>query len=976
MYKKKHLSLSVSIYAGFLSAFAIPILPATAQEKSNEIEEVLVTGSRIRINPLDQTSPVTSISEEDLKRSGITSIADFLQRLPASGGALNTRFNSSGNFGFPPDGGGIGAGAAQIDLRYLGAKRVLVLVDGVRWVNGSSASGVSSATDLNTIPNSIIERVEVLEDGTSAIYGADAIAGVVNIITKKNYQGFGVETYAGQFEQGDGTTQEVSLSWGTTSEKTNMFFSLNFNDQQEVLAADRSIAQTPIPRVPNCGAGCSSGTPQGRFVLTDPNTGNALDLTINDGVGGVPSYDPTNPGGGNDDFHVFTNADRFNFAPFNLVMAPVKRVGIFSQVVHSLTDNIKLNTKALYNNRSSKNQAAPEPLFIGPEAGNGNLMDTISVDASNPYNPFGFTIDAATNPYFIGRRPLEGGPRVFEQNVDTFYSSLGLDGNFNLNERSFFWDMTVAYSKNRATQIKNGGYNSAKLKVALGPLEECNATPGCVPFNIFGGQGADGQGTITPEMLDWVSFIQKDVSEQQLYDFTANLSGSLLDLPAGPLGFAVGYERRKQRGFFEPDAVVVAGESAGVQSTPTSGEYDTDEYYGELRIPLLSEQFLADKLSLSLAARSVEYNTFGSQTSSKLGLNWRPHSDILLRYSVSEGFRAPGIGELFGSDARFDQTLNDPCSNLNAVTDQSVIDNCIALGVPEDGSYEQFNPQISVTTGGNSELKPETSQGRVAGLVYAPSWVDSVAGVENLGVEVNYFDIKVDDAIQAVDAEVQLNRCISTLDPVSCAGISRTANGVINGFSNQLTNIGSIETSGYDLRIDYTSPQTSVGSFAVNWSSSILDKYVVATPTSSGFASVDRAGTELGDPETAYPELKSTLKVDWLIADWSLSFTSRFIDQVSESCVGLSDFPGLCSNPDLENDSESKNTMDAVIYQDFQVTWFNSQDSNDLSLSFGINNLFDQDPPECYSCALNGFDATTYDVPGRFFYMRLAYRMQ
>nr|MBX2859163.1 TonB-dependent receptor [Cellvibrionaceae bacterium] len=766
------------------------------------------------------------------------------------------------------------------------------------------------------------------------------------------------------------------LSWGTSTEKTKMFFNLSFNDQQEVLASDRGIAQTPIPRVPNCGAGCSSGTPQGRFSLVDPNTGTELDLTINDGVTGIPVYDPTNPGGDSDDFHVFTNADRFNFAPFNLVMAPVQRVGFFSQVVHSLFDNVNLTAKALYNNRESTNQAAPEPLFIGPEAGSGNLMDTISIDASNPYNPFGFTLDAETNPYFIGRRPLEGGPRVFQQNVDTFYASLGLDGNFTFNERSYYWDVTAVHSKNRATQIKTGGYNSAKLKVALGPLEDCEATLGCVPFNVFGGQGANGEGTITPEMLNWVGFVQKDVSEQQLFDLTANLSGTLLDLPAGPLGFAVGYERRTQKGFFEPDAVVVAGESAGVPSTPTSGEYDTDEFYAELRVPVLSEMFLADKLSLSFAARSVEYSTFGSQTSSKLGLNWRPISDLLVRYSISEGFRAPGIGELFGSDARFDQTLSDPCSNLSEVTNQNTIDNCIALGVPADGSYSQFNPQISVTTGGNSELKPETSNSQVTGVVYAPSWVDNLSWADTLSVEVNYFDIEVDDAVQALDAEVQLDRCVNTLDAVSCAGISRTASGVINGFANQLTNIGSIQTSGYDLRFNYLSPETSVGSFTVNWSSSVLQEYIVTTPTSSGFSGIDRAGTELGDPEAAYPELKSTLNLDWQMADWRFSLSARFIDSVSESCVGLSDFPGLCSEPNLDDDELSENTMDRTIYQDVQVTWFKDRDDGELTVSLGVNNLFDQQPPECYSCALNGFDATTYDVPGRFLYLRLGYRMR
>ncbi len=959
-----------SILSSFLS------VSSYADDSEEKIaEEVLVTGSRIRMNPLEQGAPVTTLSTEDIKGTGITSIADILQRMPTSGGALNSRFNSSGNFGFPPDGGGIGAGAAQIDLRYLGSKRVLVLVDGVRWVSGSSASGVASATDLNTIPNAIIERVEILEDGASAIYGSDAIAGVVNIITKKDYQGFGFEAYSGRFDEGDGITDEYNLNWGVSDEDTNMFFSLSYNDQGSILASDRTIAQNPIPFVPDCGAGCSSGTPQGRFFLTDPNTGTDLDLTINDGVTGIPVYDQANPGGAGDDFHAFTSADRFNFAPYNLLMAPVKRWGAFTQITQALSSNVNLRAKALYNNRESTNQAAPEPLFIGPEAGNGNLMDTISIDVTNPYNPFGFTIDADTNAYFMGRRPLEGGPRIFEQNVDTFYVSLGLDGNFSISDNTYYWDATLASSKNRATQIKNGGYNSAHLKLALGPLAGCEAVAGCVPFNIFGGQG-NGEGTITQDMLDWVSFVQKDVSEQKLLDFTANLSGSLLELPAGPLGFAVGFEYREQEGFFQPDAVVVAGESAGVPSSPTAGEYDTAEYYAEFNVPLLADLPGADLLALSLAARNVDYSTFGSDTSNKLGIRWRPMDDLLVRASTAEGLRAPGIGELFGSTARFDQTLADPCSDLNSVTNSTTVNNCIALGVPADGSYEQFNPQISVTTGGNPDLKPETSTSTMWGLVYSPTWVESISWIDTMDFELNHYDIELDNAIQALDAEVQINLCVATLDPALCSGISRTAGGVINGFSNQLTNIGGITTSGYDFSINYVSPSTEKGSFKVSWTNSMMSEYVVKNPSSNGFINVNREGTELGDPETAYPEWKSSLKVDWLYGKWNASWSMRFIDEVTESCTGLVDFPGLCSNPDSTDDSLSTNTLDATMYHDLQLTWLNETDKNQFSVSAGINNVLAEDPPACFSCALNGFDATTYDVPGRFMYLRLNYRLQ
>ena len=238
---KTGIASRTTILASAIAAVSM-ISPVVSAQDEQTIEEVLVTGSKIRQAAVDRASPVNTLSEDDLKRVGVTSIADILNQLPNSGGALNSRFNSSGNFGFPPDGGGIGAGAAQVDLRNLGAKRTLVLVDGVRWVHGSSASGVSNATDLNTIPSAIIDRIEILEDGASAIYGSDAIAGVVNIITKKDFEGFEVGLYGGQYDESDGETQELSLTWGVTNKGTNIMFSGSYNNQEEILAKDRDIS--------------------------------------------------------------------------------------------------------------------------------------------------------------------------------------------------------------------------------------------------------------------------------------------------------------------------------------------------------------------------------------------------------------------------------------------------------------------------------------------------------------------------------------------------------------------------------------------------------------------------------------------------------------------------------------------------------------------------------------------------------------
>lgn len=982
MYRPTRVGPVCTLAFAVAAAFGATTLTISAHaQKDASQEEVLVTGSRIRQDPLNEGAPIFSIDSEEIRKTGLTSIGDYLQRMSTSGGALNTKFNSSGNFGFPPDGGGIGAGAAQVDLRYLGSKRVLVLVDGIRWVNGSSASGVASATDLNTIPISIIERIEVLEDGASAIYGSDAIAGVVNIITRKEFEGLEVSAYAGTYDEGDGQSQEYSISLGTKSDRTSVFFNLSHVNQDEIFARDRPISSTPIPFVTD-GTGGSSGTPQGRFAFFDPNTGNVIDCTINDGVSGIPNYDPASPCAG-DDFNPFDTSDRFNFSQFNLLLTPSERTSIYSQAQYELTQNTRMYIKGLFNNRKSKNQAAPEPLFIGPDAGNGNLMDTIGIHATNPFNPFGFDLsatpvpgfdangDGADDPNFIfaGRRPLEGGPRVFQQDVNTWYIGGGLQGEFDAADRTFFWDANLVWSRNRADQIKNGGYNSAHIKQALGPLADCTAP--CVPLNLLGGQGANGAGTITPAMLGWISFTQKDVSEQELVDFSANITGDIVDLPAGPLAFAFGFEHREQDGFFQPDSVVIAGESAGVPSSATAGGFDSDEFFLELSVPLLEDVPGADLLDLSLAVRTSDYSTFGSATTTKFGVRWRPISSLLLRGTLGEGFRAPGIGELFGSASRFDQTIDDPCSDMLGLSGtrpaqpQAIVNACTTLGVPANGSYVQNNPQISVTTGGNINLKPEEADSYTLGMVYDAPWVEDLTWAEQLQMEVSYYNHELTGAIQGIDAEVQLQSCVNTLDPSLCSGIGRTQNGTINAFGNQLANIAGVETSGYDVAFTYRSPAFEIGQFEATWVNTFLDEYTQILPTSTGTQQNSLQGTEVGDPEQAYPEWKSSVTVSWFKNDFAGSMIWRHIDSVDEDC-------GQGAGSCLAN---TRNELDPTNYVDVQGTWAPSAGSlQGLELTLGITNLFDEDPPTCFSCALNGFDATTYDPPGTYGYLRATYR--
>lgn len=953
--QRRHV-LAKAIQLSLLIALpGIAVAQDAPAEDAITLDRIEVTGTRIKKAEIEGQVPVQTLTREDIERTGLTSIGDIVQRLTGSGSALNTKFNSSGNFGFPPDGSGVGAGSAQVDLRHLGSKRVLVLVDGIRWVNEASASGVGAATDLNTIPLAIVERIEVLEDGASAVYGSDAIAGVVNIITRRNFDGAQVTVNYGQYDQGDGQTSGVDSAWGGSSDRANWFLGASFVEQQRINSRDREQSAWPRP-----GGGIAFGsafTPTGRFFIRDPNTGARLDLTTNTGVT-APVYNPAQTGCvRTDGFHCFTSADRFNFSQFNLLLTPSKRAGLFGQFRFDLNENTSWYAKALYNRRESTNEAAPEPVQLGPAAGNA-FANRAVISRLNPFNPFGFDLISSgpgANITFFGWRPIKGGPRVFEQEVETSYFGTGVEGSFDLGARAYLWDVNFASSVNRAEQTNYGSYNIRRIVQALGSQASCQAIPGCVPLNVFGGPDV-----VTPAMLAWIQPIVRDESENKLQLFSANITGDLFDLPAGPVSFASGYEYRKYEGFYQPDPITVAGEYNGVPSLPTAGEYDVNEVYTELSVPLLAESPWAKKLDLSLAGRYSDYSTFGGNFTGKVGLRWQVVDELMFRATVAEGFRAPPIGELFGSASRFDAQLRDPCliSTTGAPPTGSPA-NCAALGVPPGAV--QINNQISVLTGGNPNLQPESADSFTAGMVWSPSFLENTAISERIDVEVTFYKHEIEGAIQAIDAQTQLNLCVQTLDPVYCGGITRAATGAISEFNNFLTNIGVIKTDGWDLDLFWVLPESKWGKFSVAWQNTRVGRYEALG--AAGARQPRTVGREVND--SAIPEWTSTLVLDWRLGAWSADWTARHISELTENCPSAL-LP--CSNP------PGSNILEATTYHDLQVgykiDWLRG-----LQLTGGVNNLFDQDPPICLTCSLNGYDASTYDIPGgRFFYVRASLR--
>ena len=964
-----------------LNLATVPAQVANSQEAA-EVEEIVVTGSRIRRNPLDEAAAIMDVSSDDIDKAGMTNLGDILQDLPITGSAPNSQFNVPGNSGFPQDGAGIGAGSVQLSLRNLNAKRTLVLVDGRRWIAGASASGVPGTVDLNTLPANVIERVEVLQDGASAIYGSDAIGGVVNIITRKDYDGFRFDTQYGQYlSDGDGESFEASALWGASNDTTSLMLSASYIEERGIETADRPRSAFPTPDATSCTAGgCSSFTPQGRFIFGPDLAGGASvtlnDGVLNDGMSNIPVFDANDPGGTATDFHDFTSSDRFNFngPGFNFLRTPNERVNLYGSVRHELTENLDLIFVGSYTNRQSATKAAPEPLCLGNECGNP-INDTFLIHADNIFNPFrdenGNRIDLSVADgtlEFFGRRPLESGGRRFFQDINSYMVTGGLEGEFDAGSRTMYWDLMASYGDNRGFQEKFGAHNAAKLQVAMGDPAVCDATPGCVPFNFFGGQGPDGNGSITQEMLDFVGFVQRDFSEQTLQDFAFNITGDIVSMPGGELAFAAGIEYREHDGSFRPDPVAERSETAGIPSGSTVGRFDATEFYAELNIPLISGAALADYLEVNVAARNSDYSSSGSESTYKASALWRPVEDLSVRGSVSTGLRAPGIGELFGGSARQDFTFLDPCADVlgnilaadggrqeTGAQPQNIIDNCDALGVPVD--LAQTNPQLSAVSAGNDTLVAETSDNWTFGLVYSPNWSDNAGWTDGITTSIDFYNIEIDDAIQGPNPGDVITACVNTGDPasVSCLLAPRTSSGRPDVVQNPLQNIGVIEASGFDFMLTYLTPEFRAGQFTLTVNATYLDEYIERITNVDGTITVnDLTGQHTDETfQRAFPEWRAVTRIDWYKDRWNGAMHFRWFDDMT-----------------LESDS----SLDSVMFTDLQVSYNPSIVNDSIFITIGFNNLFDEDPSLCDACGVIGLSNVVHDLPGRVGYIRFSYQ--
>jgi iron complex outermembrane receptor protein len=375
-----------------------------------------------------------------------------------------------------------------------------------------------------------------------------------------------------------------------------------------------------------------------------------------------------------------------------------------------------------------------------------------------------------------------------------------------------------------------------------------------------------------------------------------------------------------------------------------------------VNLPLFANEDAGSRFDLTLAGRYSDYSTGISQFTPKYGMRWQVADELVFRASFAEGFRAPSIGELFGSASRFDAQLDDPCTT--PLLNPSLAGNCAALGVPSN--YVQPNPQISVTTGGNDQLDPEFADSFTAGFVWSPSFLEDSAIADRVDLEFTYYSHDIEGAIQAIDAQTQLDLCVQTLDPLYCSGISRASTGGINAFANRLSNLGSIKTNGWDVDLSWAFPMQDWGQVKMAWRNTFVGKYEAVG--AAGQPQPQGPGREVVD--SAIPDWTSNLVTEWANGPWSASWTFRHISELRESCGRVISF-AVCSDPATDT-----NVLDATTYSDLQVGYQFDTLAN-LRVTFGANNVFDKDPPICVSCSLNGYDASTYDIPGgRFFYLR------
>lgn len=928
------------------TAFAQNATPAQSnQQQPQTLQTIVVTGSHIRRVDLETSNPVTVVTSQEIKASGKLTLGDLVQQLPGiAGNATNPNVNNGG-----------GTGASTISLRGLGSSRTLILVDGHRVLNN----------DVNAIPSELVERIEVLKDGASSVYGSDAIGGVVNFIMKKNYQGAEFGFNYGTSDRDDGVRKGYHFTFGQSTDKGSIIAGLDYNKFDGVVSGNRDYSKCAetlsggtvlgAPCVAGDGSGGSLASITG--LLTAPDFANCPPVPQIGGAG-AGTY-AGSPG----QFRCFNpQTDLYNYQAVNLVNTPQERTNAYFLANYNLTDNVQAYLDVFVNRTSSNSQVAPAPV---------DLYGNLTVAPGQPFNPFPGAIgggpSSVANPHgypFYGDFAFRGialGFRESQYTTETNQILAGLKGN--VGDTGWQWNVNLNYGHQGIHQNNHGYLNNAGLQ-ASGDLDaDCadNSTDGCV--NIFDQTSPDTARILSKYLLS--PFYNSLQTQRRI---SAGINGPLFSLPAGEVQLAVGADYTKEYENFTVDPIAISdaagtcGLASSACASPVQGGFNYKEAYAELFIPILKDVPFFHALNVTLGDRFSKYSLAGSTNNYKIGLEWRPIEDLLLRGTVAEVFRAPGITDLFGGATQSFDSYTDPCQAGDDQPGSGHYEFCQhANGVAVNGVQIATIYSGAATAG--FPLSPESGKSFDFGAVYSPHYVPG------LTLQADVWRVYLKNNIAQPQGQTAATICYNANDPANpyCASIRvQGSTGRIATISSPVSNLGDLWVRGLDAEADYRVPQFSwlPGQFNVRAQATYIAQY--DNDPSPGFAgdqTIHVAGT-YNKQYGMFPRLRGLASVDWQDGPWQAYYSLRYIGHYK---VGSADASQAfsCDNSIPQVECHFGAWLQSNVSLGYTIQPINT------TLQVGVDNVFDKQPPVMYqNNTINAnTDVNTFDTIGRFYWV-------
>ncbi|KAB7644094.1 TonB-dependent receptor domain-containing protein [Polymorphobacter fuscus] len=1013
------LALSLFVCPAIALAQVAPATPAAEAPAAADdgAGEIVVTGSRLAARGFEAPTPVTVIGAQEFRLSGTANVETLLNDTP--------QFLGSQNNG--PTANTVPGGTATLNLRGFGAQRNLVLVNGRRF----TITGPDQTTDINTVPAALIERVETVTGGSSAVYGSDAITGVVNFILKNNFDG--IELTGGiRADQHTGTpTYNASLTFGTnfSGDRGNIVASFDYLNRGGFSRGDRGGWATPnmadgcvtsasfsetrpgTPLAVPAGQTCltaggrpglifgGSGTiPNGRFANI-PSVGSAqsnpgLDAAlVAAGLGGIGGRGFTFNDAGTVARPALTPQDDYDLGPAGYLVIPQRRVALNLMAHYDFSPALTAYAEGNFSNNIVDVQLAPSGIggnflvntnnpYLTPQLREVmrqlDLRETGTTTVTNGTSRLSTTPGDGLAVLNVNRRLPDVGLRTNRSDRTAYRAALGFRGDIGSVSEGFMrnlaYDVYGTYTRTTDTSISTGAASLSKFQAGL--LSVNGAAP---LLNIFG-QNLSAAGAQS------IAVASTNYTEADQYVIAANLRGELFDLPAGPVDFNTGAEYRRASANFVPDSFLASGDVSGFNAAlPTSGSSAVKELYAELRAPILRDSAFGKRFGINGAVRYSDYNLkgVGSVWTYSVGAEYAPISDITIRGQFQRAIRAPNVGELFGGNTVSGPSATDPCSSRQPLAQQTAAVRavCVATGVPAAAVFTQNvqpNVFISQVSGGNPNVGPETSNTKTVGVVLAPRFIPG------LTASIDYYNINLDGAIAPLGGGISntLNLCYNVIQSATsefCQAITRdplTGQIAAPGFVTTTNgNTGGLKTSGIDFEAGYRvnfdwtllGDEGSTLDFGTNLN---WTNEFTATPVQAIPTIKNNCVGSFGPTcGQPIPEWKGITRVTWKTGPLALSLRHRFIGAVTVDTYVLPTRAGTTA-PAL--DSLTTPRIGTQHYFDLSGSY---DFSRKLILTAGIRNLFDRDPPILGSSApANNTYAATYDIEGRVFYASLTAR--